>query len=134
MDAALTRLVWQRAKGRCEYCQMPQTADDATFEIDHIIAKKHGGRTVARNLALACYYCNSFKGPNIGGLDPWTRRLAQLFHPRRHHWKRCFRWHGPTLVGRTPIGRTTIAVLCLNNPEAVTLRRALIAEGVFPPR
>jgi hypothetical protein len=30
MDAALTRLVWHRANGRCEYCQMPQAFDDAT--------------------------------------------------------------------------------------------------------
>jgi len=81
-----------------------------------------------------CSFCNSFKGPNIAGIDPRTGNLVQLFHPRRHHWKRCFRWRGPLLIGRTPIGRTTIAVLCLNNPEAVALRRALIDEGDFPPR
>jgi hypothetical protein len=43
MDAALTRLVWQRAKNRCEYYQVPQAADDATFEIDHIRSRKHLG-------------------------------------------------------------------------------------------
>ena len=31
VDAALTRLVWQRAYGRFEYCRMPQAADDAPF-------------------------------------------------------------------------------------------------------
>jgi hypothetical protein len=56
MDAALSRLVWQRAGGHCEYCRMPQAADDATFEIDHIVARKHLGRTVAGNLCLSCYY------------------------------------------------------------------------------
>ena len=61
MDAALSRLVWQRAKGRCEYCQMPQAADDDSFEIDHIIARKHSGPTVASNICLCCLYCNSFK-------------------------------------------------------------------------
>jgi hypothetical protein len=55
MDAALTRLVWQRAKGRCEYCQLPQEADDRPFEIDHIISRKHDGPTVAGNLALSCF-------------------------------------------------------------------------------
>ena len=86
MDAALTRLVWQRANGCCEYCQMPQAADDATFEIDHIIARKHVGPTVASNLCLSCFYCNSFKGSDITGLDPKTRKLTPLFNPRRHKW------------------------------------------------
>lgn len=48
MDAALARLVWRRARRRCEYCQMPQAYDEAAFEIDHIIAKKHGGRPARR--------------------------------------------------------------------------------------
>jgi hypothetical protein len=56
MDAALTRLVWQRAHGRCEYCRMPQAADDAPFEIDHIRSRKHLGPTIASNLCLACWY------------------------------------------------------------------------------
>jgi len=34
---------------------MPQYLDDATFEIDHILAKKHHGPTVASNLALSCF-------------------------------------------------------------------------------
>jgi hypothetical protein len=55
MNRALLRQVWQRAQHCCEYCRMPQAFDDATFEIDHIIARKHGGPTVARNLALSCF-------------------------------------------------------------------------------
>jgi hypothetical protein len=133
MDAELVEFVWQRARLCCEYCRLPQLYSLLPFEIDHVIAKKHGGRTVAENLALACFYCNSFKGPNIGGLDPRTGKLVQLFHPRRHQWKRCFRWRGPILIGLTPIGRSTIAVLCLNNLEAIALRLAIIDEGVFPP-
>jgi 5-methylcytosine-specific restriction endonuclease McrA len=101
------------------------------LEIDHVIAKKHGGQTVPENLCLACFYCNSFKGPNIAGVDPQTGHLVQLFNPRRHYWKRCFRWSGPLLVGRTPIGRATIQMLDLNNPLALALRQSLIDEGEF---
>ena len=78
MDQALVDLVWQRANSRCEYCQFPQAASLLTFEIGHVIAKKHGGLTVAENLALACFYCNSFKGPNIAGLDPRTGLLVAI--------------------------------------------------------
>ncbi len=56
MDDALMRLVWQRANRACEYCQLPQACSTLPFEIDHVIAKKHGGKTVASNLALACYF------------------------------------------------------------------------------
>jgi len=45
MDEELIRLVWRRAHHRCEYCQLPQTFSTLTFEIDHVLAKKHGGRT-----------------------------------------------------------------------------------------
>ncbi|HKI35820.1 MAG TPA: HNH endonuclease signature motif containing protein [Gemmataceae bacterium] len=133
MDAALIQQVWQRAQHCCEYCRMPQDHDDTTFEIDHIIARKHGGPTVARNLALSCFWCNSFKGSDLGGLDPHTRKLTPLFNPRRHKWSRHFRWDGPFLRGRTPIGRVTIAVLHINDPFRVELREGLIEEGLFPP-
>ncbi len=55
MERALEELVWERAEERCEYCQMPQEFDGFTHEIDHAIALKHGGLTVAGNLVLACF-------------------------------------------------------------------------------
>jgi hypothetical protein len=133
MDRALAELVWQRAGGRCEYCRIAQEHERLTFEVDHVIAIKHGGATRVGNLALSCLSCNSHKGSNIAGLDPRTRRLTPLFHPRRHKWARHFRWEGAVLVGRTPVGRTTVEVLNINDPPRVDLREGLIAEGVFPP-
>jgi HNH endonuclease len=133
MDESLARLVWERASGVCEYCRLPQAYSRLTFEIDHIIARKHGGTTVASNLALACFYCNSYKGPNVAGIDLRSGKIVPLFHPRRQKWPRHFRWFGPQLMGLTASGRATIVVLEINDPEAVALREALIGEGVFPP-
>jgi 5-methylcytosine-specific restriction endonuclease McrA len=107
--------------------------DPLPFEIDHIIARKHNGPTSSENLALACFSCNNHKGPNIAGIDPDTNHVTPLFHPRRDVWQEHFIWHGPELVGRTPVGRVTIAVLAINLPYRVALRRALMEEGVFPP-
>jgi len=70
-------------------------------------------------------------GPNLTGIDGVTGKVVPLFHPRRHKWSRHFRWQGALLVGRTPIGRATIAVLGINLPLRVRLRQALIEEGVF---
>jgi hypothetical protein len=133
MEAELVRQVWQRARRCCEYCRLSQDHDDRTFEIDHIIPEKHHGMTVAGNLALSCFRCNSFKGSNISGRDPQTRKLTPLFNPRRHKWARHFRWDGPFLIGRTPVGRTTVDVLKINDAFRLKLREALIEEGVFPP-
>lgn len=133
MDAALTRLVWQRAQGRCEYCRIPQAADDRPFEIDHIRSRKHRGPTVAGNLALSCFRCNSFKGSDISGIDDLTRKLTPLFNPRRHKRATHFRWEGPYLVGRTAIGRVTVALLHINDEYRVELREILIEQGEFPP-
>ena len=87
------------------------------------------------NLAFACLHCNRHKGPNLGGIEHAgvSRQLISLFHPRRHKWSRHFRWEGPLLVGRTPIGRVTIQVLAMNAPLRIALREELIAEGLFPP-
>jgi hypothetical protein len=133
MEAKLIQDVRRRAKNACEYCRMLQaTYPTVPFQIDHVIARQHGGRTNLANLALACLHCNSHKGPNIGGLDPRTRRLSRLFHPRRHKWDRHFRWSGPLIVGRTAVGRATVAVLMMNEPALVAVRQALMDEGRFP--
>ena len=133
MDRELEQLVWERANSHCEYCHMPQEYDGFRHEIDHAISKKHGGPSIASNLCLACFPCNNHKGPNIAGLDPLTNKLTPLFSPRRHKWAGHFRWNGAILVGKTAIGRVTIAVLQINFSERVLLRQALIDEAVFPP-
>jgi HNH endonuclease len=133
MERALQELVWQRAGGRCEYCQIEQASDRLPFAIEHIVARVHGGRDVPGNLALACFACNNHKGTNLTGIDPKTRRLTRLFNPRRHAWGRHFRWEGPVLVGLTAIGRTTVRVLAVNREYRIAFRQELIDEGLFPP-
>jgi 5-methylcytosine-specific restriction endonuclease McrA len=60
VNRELMRTVRQRAGDRCEYCHMPNWALPLPFQIDHIVAEKHGGQTVEDNLALACPHCNRF--------------------------------------------------------------------------
>jgi len=112
---------------------MPQAFDELPFEMEHIIAEQHGGKTVLSNLALDCFACNRHKGPNLGGIDPESAKKAWLFDPRQQKWVRHFRWNGPILVGSTAGGRATIVVLAINLPIRVQHRAQLMAEGVFPP-
>jgi HNH endonuclease len=133
MKRSLDGLVWQRSRAACEYCRMPEERDEAQFQIDHVIAKVHGGKTRSDNLALACFFCNNRKGTNLSGIDSESGEIMRLFNPRRDRWNRHFRWDGPMLLGRTRTGRATITVLEINLPDRVALRALLIEEGVFPP-
>ena len=134
MDESTAKEMRRRAGNVCEYCRRPQIYyPTVSFPIDHIIARQHRGPTTLGNLALSCLHDNSHKGPNIAGIDPLTRKITKLFNPRRHKWNRHFRWHAPYLIGRTAIGRTTIAVLIMNDPDVVRVLRSLIEEGLFPP-
>lgn len=132
MNATLRRKVWLRANGVCEYCRMPSCYYRTPYQIDHIIAQQHGGKSTLANTALACFHCNLNKGPNLAGKDPKTGRMTRLFHPRQDSWSDHFRWHGARIVGRTAIGRTTIRVLDLNHHAYVLVRRVLRNEGLFP--
>jgi len=133
MDERLEREVRQRAHEACEYCRLPAGVHPTPFEIEHVIPRQHGGRSLLNNFAYACLHCNRHKGPNISGLAlvGSRRKMVPLFNPRRHKWERHFRWDGPSLVGRTPIGRVTIAVLAMNDPLRVAVRTALMEEGLF---
>lgn len=131
MHAALIDSVRSRAGERCEYCLMPQAFHVLTFPIDHIIARQHDGANAFGNLALSCTRCNSYKGPNIAGLDPATGELTRLFHPRNDDWREHFCFVGAMVEGLTDVGRTTLKVLQLNHPDSIALRESLIAEGVL---
>lgn len=130
MGDRLRREISNRARGRCEYCRLPEHCSVLSFDLEHVIAEKHGGETVLQNLAYACRYCNAYKGPNIAGIDPETGHVVTLFHPRQDRWEDHFRWNGPELVGQTAVGRATIQVLRMNHPEMVALRKSLLREGI----
>jgi hypothetical protein len=131
MDARLQSQVWRRAKRCCEYCRFPAELTRVPFQIDHIIAEKHRGRTTFENLALSCFFCNTFKGPNLAGLDPETQEVTRLYHPRRDRWGDHFRWRGAVLEGRTAVGRATVDVLRINRGDAVAVRQSLLEEGAL---
>jgi hypothetical protein len=128
MDTALAALVRHRANGRYEYCRILQKFSRLRLQIEHIIPKQHRGSDAASNLALACLFCNSHKGPNLTGLDPVTGVVTRLFNPRDDRWEEHFRMSGDLIEGTSDVGRTTITVLAMNHAVQITLRRTMLAE------
>lgn len=105
----------------------------STFQIDHIIPVKHGGTDETDNLCLACIKCNGYKGPNVAALDPLTGEATKLFDPRHQRWTDHFSIDAnATLQGLSPEGRTTIAVLRINEKGRVQGRQELADFGQFP--
>jgi hypothetical protein len=124
MDSRTKQLVRDRAGNCCEYCGLGQDQSPlASLQIEHVRPRKHGGNDSIENLALACIDCNLSKGSNLTGIDPATSAVTELFNPRLQHWSEHFERHGAYIVGRTSIGRTTVAVLNMNSDDQVALRR-----------
>jgi HNH endonuclease len=134
IPASLARLVVARANETCEYCKLPQWTQEATFHIDHVHPRADGGETAENNLALACVSCSLKKSARIHALDPKTKKMCRLFHPRDDRWPDHFRWTRDwRLVGKTSVGRATIQALGMNRAAIVRIRRIWAMLGDFDP-
>ena len=130
MTAAYREAVRQRAGRRCEYCHLPDFAmESEDFHVEHIIARKHGGKDRLENLAWSCIFCNLYKGPNLASFDPDTGELTRLFNPRGDGWDEHFRLDGTRITGLTPVGRTSVWLLEMNSEILLNLRVSLLREG-----
>jgi 5-methylcytosine-specific restriction endonuclease McrA len=123
-----------RAGHRCEYCRAPQSVCGYRFHLDHICPTARGGSDAISNRALACASCNLAKGDKTQGTDSLTGREGPLFHPRKHAWSAHFRWSSDQqhLLGRTAIGRATIAALDLNGELRLQARLFWFETGWLP--
>ena len=128
----LERYVARRAADRCEYCQMHQSLQGARFHLEHIVPITRGGTTEPENLAWACPGCNLRKSDRVESVDLESGEMVSLFHPRRHVWNEHFGWDEYSLIGITPIGRATVAVLDLNHERRIRIRQAEKMFELFP--
>lgn len=127
--------VWLEAASRCGYCLTTQALVWGTLEIEHLRPRSLGGDDSAENLWLACSRCNKHKASRMFAVDPQTSSEAEIFNPRTQSWLDHFRWsdNGIRLIGLTPIGRTTVAALQLNDENALETRALWVRFGLHPP-
>jgi hypothetical protein len=123
ISQAVKKQIRSQAQDLCEYCRLPQSfVSAATFHIEHIISIQHGGEDELDNICLSCPFCNMYKGPNLASLDPLTKQLTRLYHPRKDTWLEHFEFQGASINGLTEIGRTTVFLLKFNDEYRYPIR------------
>jgi hypothetical protein len=131
----LARAVRERAGDICEYCLLPQSSQEATFHIDHVVPRSRGGLATLENLALACVTCSLRKAARLRSLDRKSGNIVRLFNPRVDDWREHFaftrRWR---IRGRSPAGRATVDALGMNRPAIISIRTELVQMGRYPFR
>ena len=134
ISAELRRLVFERAGHLCEYCLIHERDMYLGCQVDHVIAEKHGGLTIAENLCLACVYCNRGKGSDLGStLTPTGElQLTRFFNPRADRWGQHFALVGIEIAPRTPIGAVTAKILGFNHHLRMQERELLQHIGHYP--
>lgn len=135
IPVSLKQLVFDRAKGICEYCRSQAKFAIDPLVIDHIQPVSRGGKTISENLALSCQTCNNYKYTKTEAPDPINNKAVSLFHPRQMMWQEHFTWteDATEMIGITPIGRATIALLQTNREGVTNMRRVLALMGYHPP-
>lgn len=128
----MRQFVVERAEGLCEYCLI---AEEDTFfgcQLDHIISEKHGGPTIADNLANCCLCCNQAKGSDVGSIDWDTGEFVRFYNPRSDVWAQHFRLVEVSIVPLTKIGRVTSRILAFNRADRVMERLVLQKFKRYP--
>lgn len=76
--------IYARDRQRCQYCgaKLPKSE----LNLDHIIPKSRGGKTVWENVVCSCLSCNRKKG----GRTPQEAGVKLLVSPRKPGWTPLF--------------------------------------------
>jgi 5-methylcytosine-specific restriction endonuclease McrA len=122
--------VANRAKFRCEYCQIHSDDMFLSFEIDHVIPIKHGGTNAIENLAFACPHCNQHKGSDFATV--LGDEIVRLFNPRIDQWSKHFETANGEIFPKSRIGEASLKIFRFNQPDLLILRQILNEEGRYP--
>ncbi len=132
ISKALRTLIAERAAFRCEYCLVKEEDSFLSFQVDHIIAEKHGGGIEIENLAYSCPQCNYCKGSDLVTFLDSYQDLVPLFNPRTQLWDEHFYIRKGEIIGLSRMGEATIKLLQFNFPERLIQRKILMEGGFYP--
>ena len=126
------QIVASRSNFICEYCLIADEDAYFRFQVEHIISRKHGGSSELENLALACVFCNRYKGSDIASLKPGTNELVRFYNPRTDRWREHFQLKGVVIDSLTEIGEATARILQMNHDDQLLEREVLTRRRRYP--
>ena len=131
INSEIRQIVTTRANSVCEYCLIAEADAYFKFQVEHIVSRKHGGSSDLENLALACVFCNRYKGSDIASLAPETGELIRFYNPRIDRWREHFRLDAVVIEPLTNIGEATIRILQMNHADQISERQVLMRRGRY---
>lgn len=136
IPSTLQRQIRERFSNCCAYCHTAESLTVTTFEFEHIVPRSAEGATTFENLCLSCPSCNRHKASHQTAVDPETQVATPLFHPQQQRWSDHFAWNADAteVTGLTAIGRATIAMLKINRPQMIRVRKMWVKLGEHPPK
>ncbi|HMS40098.1 MAG TPA: HNH endonuclease [Pyrinomonadaceae bacterium] len=132
INSEVRQSVASRANFVCEYCLIAEADAYFRFQIEHIVSRKHGGSSELENLALACVFCNRYKGSDIATFKLETDELIRFYNPRTMRWHEHFRLNGVIIESLTEIGEATVRILQMNHEDQILEREVLSRRGRYP--
>ncbi len=132
INAQTRFFVASRAHHKCEYCGLHEEDMFIAFEVDHIVAIKHGGGNEVKNLAYTCPHCNQHKGTDLTTFLDSYSDIEVLFNPRKDEWSDHFEIDNGEILPKTRIGRATVKILRFNEPDLLIFRQVLMQVGRYP--
>jgi len=72
--------IYARDRSRCQYCGRPFPR--AELNLDHVVPRSKGGKSVWENVVCSCHRCNRLKG----GRTPAEAGMRLIRHPYRPQW------------------------------------------------
>lgn len=110
---------------KCAYCETKINEESKYLEVEHFYHKDlYKGQVVEwDNLLPSCKKCNGTKGIHDAKVEPIINPCVQ--DPKEHLKLWLYR-----LKGKTALGKMTISVLNLNEPERLVLKRFQIGNAL----
>lgn len=132
INPGLWHLVATRADYLCEYYLISETHWSLCYQVNHIIRLKHGGLTIADNLAYICAFCNLYKGSDICSINWQNGELVRFFNPRLDFWGEHFLLNEAVIQPTTDIAEVTTRIFEFNSEDRLIERQALTEVDRYP--
>lgn len=122
----IRKALLEMSAGKCCYCETKLGEESKYLEVEHFHPKKYYPDEVVtwENLLPVCKRCNAHKSSHDTKREP-------IIHPVQDEPKTHLRLTNYFLKANTPLGKTTIEVVCLNDIDRLVTPRFRLGSQII---